>query len=225
MMNQIFLIVRGEGIDDDIDSQLEGRRPLNLISRHTFVDPLAKFISCPRSREVILRVDHWRPVIHQDPFQVRVDLLSPSHVSDQIKSLKYRMVWRKSFKLMVRQDLFYLLPKGLVESKSFGPHGVFDEKEPTESDISPQHFPLSWSERLKGILPCHVKEGTEEEIRVGEGCDAPFLQGIDARPEFQLLDDGLHKLRIRIPFSTAIPYLAEKELGEGSSLRGLRERR
>ena len=125
---------------------------------------------------------------------------------------------------MVGEDLLHLRPEGPVKPEPFGTHRILGEEKSAVGEEPSQDLPLLRAEGLKLILSRHVKEGIEEEIRVGKGCYPPLLQAVDAGPQLQLFDDGLHVLGVGVPFSTPIFELGKEEMGKGGTQKGFRSR-
>jgi hypothetical protein len=221
VMDKILLVIRGQGINDDIDSGLEGRRPLGFATGRAFMHPLAELVPFPGPRQVILAIDDRRPVVQDDPFEKGIYFLPSPNAIDEIKTPIYGVVGRKSLERMVRKDFLDLPVEGPVKSEPFGPHGILCEQEASMIQESPQNLPLLDREGLKLVPACYVKEGTEKEIRFVQADYASLWQGLNTGPQLQLLHDGLKKLRVGVPFSAAIFYLGKKELSEGSALREL----
>src|SRR5512135_2687851 len=105
MMDQVLFVVRGQGVDDDIDARLKSGSSLRFASGNTRMNPFSEPITRPGSREIILRVDDRGPLIEGDALQIRVHLLPSPKGLYQIEATINRMVGRKPFQLPSRENL------------------------------------------------------------------------------------------------------------------------
>jgi len=130
-MDEIFLVIRGQGINDDIDSGLEGRGSLGLPAGRAFMDPLAELVPFPGPRQVILAINDRCPVVQDDPFEEGIYSLPSPNAIDEIKAPINGVVGRKSLERVVRKDFLDLPVEGPVKPEPPSPHGILCKEEAT----------------------------------------------------------------------------------------------
>jgi hypothetical protein len=82
MMDHIPLIIRGKGVDDDVDPRFESFFSLTLSPRNAFIDPLPKSVPRPCPGQIVLGIYDRGPVIDRDAFEICIDLLATSEAVD-----------------------------------------------------------------------------------------------------------------------------------------------
>jgi len=95
-MDDVLLIVRGQGVNDDVDPHPESCIPLKISPRSALADPLSIFVSGPGPGQIVLRINDRRPGIDGDAFKVWIDNLAASEAADEIEALIDGMVRKKS---------------------------------------------------------------------------------------------------------------------------------
>ena len=94
------------------------------------VDPLPESVFGPGSGQVILAINHRRPVVDDDPFQKGVDPLPAPDGVEEVKALIDGVIRGEAAQRMIRKNLLHLPAEGAVEPEPFGPHGVFGQQKP-----------------------------------------------------------------------------------------------
>ena len=211
-MDQILFIVFGHGIDDQVDTQVEGVFALCFATRCARVGPVAELVPLPGATEIILAVDDRRGIAYGNSFQVGIDDSYAADAPEQVITPERGVAGGQAFELIPRKNSLHFSPQRLVEAIALLAESIIDEQKAAVGEEAPQDLDLVLSEWVELVLAGDVKKRIVEKITVRNGNFVSDRGGFDTGAQHQLVHQGRYCQGVRVPVAATIFELREYKL-------------